>query len=108
MEKLDLSHIGGIIKKARLDADMTQEDLAERIDKTPRFIMAIENEGRGLSLDTLIRILRVLNLSGDAIVYPDRDIDNTEEAQLLRMTRQLSSRDRKILLSLAKEMLNNQ
>lgn len=104
MEKLDVTYIGIRIKQARLNAKMTQEELGERIGKTSRYIQAIENENKGFSLDTLIRIIRALNLPADAIIYPESGTDN-EMDQWLRMFRLLSSRDRKILLAAAKAML---
>lgn len=104
MEKLDLSYLGVRIKQARLNAKMTQEELGERIGKTSRYIQAIENENKGFSLDTLIRIIRALNLPADAIIYPEPSADS-EKDQWIRIFRFLSSRDRQILLAAAKEML---
>ena len=105
MEKLDLSYIGPLIKKARLNAKMTQEELGERIGKTPRYLQAIENEEKGFSLDTLIRILRILNLSADTIVYPNCEANNDITEQLVRTINLLNNRDKKILLTTATEML---
>lgn len=104
MEKLDLTYIGIRIKLARQNAKMTQEELGERIGKTSRYIQAIENENKGFSLDTLVRIIRVLNLPADSIIYPEPDIDS-EADQWLRMFRLLSRRDQQILLATAKAML---
>lgn len=104
MEKLDLTYIGIRIKLARQNAKMTQEELGERIGKTSRYIQAIENENKGFSLDTLIRIIRVLNLPADAIIYPELGIDSDAD-QWLRMFRLLSRRDQQILLATAKAML---
>lgn len=104
MEKLDLTYIGVRIKQARLNAKMTQEELGERIGKTSRYIQAIENENKGFSLDTLVRIVRALNLPTDAIIYPEPGIDS-EADQWLRMFRLLSRRDQQILLATAKAML---
>lgn len=107
MEKLDLTYIGARIKQARINAKMTQEELGERIGKTSRYIQAIENENKGFSLDTLIRIIRVLNLPTDAIIYPELGTDS-EADQWLRMFRLLSSRDQKILLATANAMLKEE
>jgi len=105
VKKPDLSYIGPIIKQARLNADMTQEELGEKIGKTPRYLQAIENEGKGLSLNTFIQLIRILNLSADTIVYPERETDNGETEQLIRIIRLLNDRDQKILLAAAREML---
>lgn len=107
MEKLNLSYMGPVLKQARIDAKMTQEDLAERIGKTARYLQAIENEERGVSLDTLFRLVRALGISADAIAYPGREADNGEAEQLMRLIRLLNSRDRNVLLAAAKQMLEN-
>lgn len=105
MEKLDFSYMGPVLKQARLSAKMTQEGLAERIGRTARYIMAIENEDKGVSLDTLVKLIRALGISADAIVYPEQKADNSETEQLIRIIRLLNSRDKNILLATAKQML---
>ena len=65
MKKLDLSYMGPVFKQARLDANMTQDELAERVGITSRFLQAIESNERGVSVDTLIRIIRALGISAD-------------------------------------------
>jgi len=65
VKKLDLSYMGPVFKQARLDANMTQDELAERVGITSRFLQAIESNERGVSLDTLIRIIRALGISAD-------------------------------------------
>lgn len=57
--------MGPVFKQARLDANMTQDELAERVGITSRFLQAIESNERGVSLDTLIRIIRALGISAD-------------------------------------------
>ena len=108
MEKLDLSYMGSIFKKARLAGNMTQENLAERIGKTARYIQAIENEERSVSIDTLFRLVRALDISADTVAYPDREADNDETEQLIRCIRLLNSRDRKVLLTTVKQMLETE
>lgn len=108
MEKLDLSYMGSIFKETRLAENMTQEELAERVGKTARYIQAIENEERSVSIDTLIRLVRALGISADTIAYPDRETDNGETEQLIRCIRLLTSRDKKVLLASAKQMLETE
>lgn len=99
MEKLDFSYMGPVLKQVRLSAKMTQEEPAERIGRTARFIMAIENEEKGVSLDTLVKQSRALGISADTIVYPEREADNGETEQLIRNIGLLNSRDKSILLA---------
>ena len=70
--------MGSILKQARIAAKMTQKELGERVGKTARYLQAIENEKKGIGLETLNRILRALNLSADTIVFSDRDTDSSE------------------------------
>ena len=44
LEKLDISYMGPIFKKYRLDAKRTQDEVAEKVGITTRFLMALENE----------------------------------------------------------------
>ncbi|BFL16224.1 hypothetical protein K190097F3_17250 [Enterocloster clostridioformis] len=78
VEKLNLSYMGSILKQVRIAAKMTQKELGERVGKTARYLQAIENEEKGIGLETLNRILRALNLSADTIVFSDRDTDSSE------------------------------
>lgn len=57
MGKLDLSYMGSMFKQIRLGKKMTQDELAERVGITSRFLQAIEGNERGVSLDTFIRLL---------------------------------------------------
>lgn len=108
VEKLDFSYMRPILKQARLTANMTQEELAERIGRTARYIMAIENEERGVSLDTLIKLIRTLNISADTIAYPERNITDSEDDQLIRLIQRLNSRDKNIIRAAAQKMLDSE
>ena len=70
--------MGSILKQVRIAAKMTQKELGERVGKTARYLQAIEDEEKGIGLETLNRILRALNLSADTIVFSDRDTDSSE------------------------------
>ncbi len=53
-EKMDISYIGPIFKKYRVDANRTQEEVAEKVGITARFLMALENEEKRPSIDILL------------------------------------------------------
>ncbi|MDR2559906.1 MAG: helix-turn-helix domain-containing protein [Oscillospiraceae bacterium] len=59
---VDNVRIGDIIKQARTNINMTQEQLAEAVDVTPAFIGHIERGNRSLSLTTLAGVVNVLNI----------------------------------------------
>jgi DNA-binding XRE family transcriptional regulator len=49
--------IGLILKKARLEKNLTQTELAELVDKKREYISKIENNGSNLTLKTLYDIV---------------------------------------------------
>jgi len=59
---VDNVRIGGIIREARLNRKITQEQLSEAVDVTPAFIGHIERGSRSLSLPTLAGIANILNI----------------------------------------------
>lgn len=49
--------IGGLIRQARIDRNMTQEELAERVGTTKSYISKIEKNVKEVRLSTLQRIV---------------------------------------------------
>lgn len=52
-EKMDISYMGPIFKKYRVDANRTQEEVAEKVGITARFLMALENEEKRPNADDI-------------------------------------------------------
>lgn len=77
-KKMDISYMRPIFKKYRVDANRTQEDVAEKVGITARFLMALENEEKRPSIDILLR-------------------------QYMR----LNDRDKSVIRTVIQEMLNN-
>ncbi|MCI1208183.1 MAG: helix-turn-helix domain-containing protein [Treponema sp.] len=63
--------LGKLIKSARLEAGLTQDNLATRVGVTSRYIMAIENENKYPSIQVLSKIICTLKISADTIFYPE-------------------------------------
>lgn len=60
-EKMDIFYMGPVFKKYRVDANRTQEEVAEKVGITARFLMALENEEKRPSIDILLRQYMRLN-----------------------------------------------
>lgn len=105
LEKLDISYMGPIFKKYRLDDHRTQEEVAEKVGITARFLMALENEERRPSLDILLRLVDTLNIPGDAILHPQLQKMDNEDEQLIRMLMRLDKRDREVICAAVEAML---
>lgn len=65
---MDIAKIGKNIQNARLKKSWRQEDLAEKINKTPTYIGMIERGERTPKLDTFVDIINVLEVSADEIL----------------------------------------
>ena len=98
-EKLDISYMGPIFKKYRPDAKRTQDEVAEKVGITTRFLMALENEEKRPGPDILLHPVDVLNIPGDAILHPQLQTMDSEDEKLSRMMMRLSSRDKQVIRS---------
>ncbi len=77
--------LGAVLHDAREKAEITVEDLAEKVGVTPRYIYRIENEGKKPSYEVLCKLIWVLAISPNAIFYPHEPEQDSEVAELLRM-----------------------
>ena len=66
---MNLSTIGGNIKKYRLEAQMSQRKLAELCDISTKYVSALERSEKPPSLETLINIANALNDKLDDNIY---------------------------------------
>ena len=67
--KYDL--LGQVVKEARNAAGLTREQLGAKIDKSPRYIVSIENEHKRPSYKSLCDIIVALNIDSNLIFYPN-------------------------------------
>ena len=67
-DDIDYCAIGKRIKIARINADYTQERLANKLSMTVTHISNIERGNAHLSLSTFIRIANILNVNADQLL----------------------------------------
>ncbi|WP_010244118.1 helix-turn-helix domain-containing protein [Acetivibrio cellulolyticus] len=65
---MDYKALGERIRKQRLKVNLTQEQLAEKIDMSYSFVGQIERGDRVLSLETLVRLANELSISVDYLI----------------------------------------
>ncbi len=66
--EIDYEAIGLRIKKARINANMTQEELANKADISTRFLNNIERGNKGMSMETFVAIANALSVSTDDLL----------------------------------------
>ena len=77
--------MGSNLYKARLNAGLTQEKLAEMAGISPSYCTNLERGRKGMSADVLRRLADALNVSADSLLYSDdRDIPLRNILAMLR------------------------
>ena len=94
--------LGNIIKSARQRADITMENLAEKVGITERYLYRIENEGKKPSYDVLYKLIRELSILPDSIFYPEKPSKDSEIENLLRMLYSCDERSLEVIRQLRK------
>ena len=72
-KRFDFYPVGEALKRAREDTKTPREVVAEKADITPRFLTAIENEGRSPNLDRCILLVKLFGISMDEFIYADSE-----------------------------------
>ena len=106
MVRNDNNALGATIKAARIKMRLTQEQLAEMVDLSMRYIMSIENENRKPSFNKLFLIIRTLSIDANTIFYPESTITDTSAERLSRLVRQCNERDIKAITAQVEMLLS--
>lgn len=88
---MDWGTIGARIRKQREFMGLTREQLAEKIEVTPKFCSDIELGVKGMSVPTLCRLSQVLSLSTDYILFGESEKADTN--QIERMLEQCTAEE---------------
>ncbi|MCI8589347.1 MAG: helix-turn-helix domain-containing protein [Clostridiales bacterium] len=70
---MNKKEIGSRIKEARVKRNLTQDQLAEKVDRVTTYISDIERGSKLPSLSLFINIVEVLNVSADYILRGEID-----------------------------------
>lgn len=73
---LDYSIIGSRIRKARLEKNITQEELAEKIDVSVAFISRIERGTSHVNLKRLSQLCNILDIK-EGVILNGTNIEST-------------------------------
>ncbi|HFZ6205548.1 TPA: helix-turn-helix domain-containing protein [Streptococcus agalactiae] len=75
--------IGSQIKNYRQKAKLTQQDVAERSELSLPFINLVENDKRNLSVETLLKILKGLEISPSEFFLPFSEDTSSDLSDLV-------------------------
>lgn len=98
-----MDELGNRIRELRIGKDMTQQDLAEKSELSLPFINLIENNKRKVSLETLVKLLKVLDVSLSDFFLPYSQGNDEQMALFLSLLQQ--SPDKEQLVELFTQFL---
>ena len=107
MEHIEYNKLGNVIKEARTVKNLSREQLAESVNITPRYLMAIENENKKPSFDVLFSLIRKLGIPADTIFYTNSANPNIEVEQTIRLLYLCNERDLKVAMATIKALLDS-
>jgi transcriptional regulator with XRE-family HTH domain len=104
--------IGRRIKESRVNNQMSQANLAERVDMSVTYISHIETAKKQASLEALVRIANVLGVTVDYLLSGNQVNDSAEyRTDLVRLIEGCSSYEKRIIYEIAsatkKSLLEN-
>lgn len=93
--------LGKNIRKRRKEKQYTLEQLAEKLDVSTTFIGQIERAKGIPSLETLVKIANVLEISADSLLFGDlstKSGNNHFVKKIAELTETFTPKDRELLL----------
>lgn len=101
----DFKALGQAIKAARTTAGMTREQLGQRLNLAPRYIVSIENEGQHPSLQVLYELVTLFNISVDQFFFEKQPERSTLRRQVDGLIDSISERDLPIIEATARGII---
>ena len=98
---VDFVLIGERIRERRRSLNINQERLAEMIEKSTVFVSNLENGKKGASLESIVNICLILDLSLDELVFGTQKAYEDEHAgAVLSMFQRCTEREKRFLTEL--------
>lgn len=102
----DRKSVGERIRMQRKVLGLSQDELAERIGRVPKFCADIERGQAGMSIATLLKICSLLKMSLDYLLLGKGDCSSVNETDLiLSVLKQCTDQQRKDAYELLKFFL---
>ena len=101
----DFKALGQAIKSARTAAGMTREQLGQKLNLAPRYIVSIENEGQHPSLQVLYELVTLFNISVDQFFFETKPERSTLRRQVDGLIDSISERDLPIIEATARGII---
>lgn len=104
---IDYSVIGERLKKARKEKNMTQEELAEKLDISIAFLSRVERGNSKINLKRLTQICEILDIpEGEILTGVSSKSQNYLDAEFAELLKNCTSDQQKLIYDIAKVIAN--
>lgn len=101
------TNLGAVVKAARKKKNLTQLEVSEELDITPRHLQAIENENKTPSFDLLRRMFTYLDIPADTVLASAPATLSPDQEQLIYLIKcKCTPKDISVLLSTAHALVD--
>ncbi len=97
--------LGQAIKDARKAMGMTREQLGEKLNLAPRYLVSIENEGQHPSLQVFYELVTLFNISVDQFFFKPVPKHSTLRKQVDSLIDSISEKDLPIVEATARGII---
>jgi len=97
--------LGQAIKDARKAMGMTREQLGEKLNLAPRYLVSIENEGQHPSLQVFYELVTLFNISVDQFFFKPAPKHSTLRRQLDSLIDNIPEKDLPIIEATARGII---
>ncbi len=102
---MDYVALGGRIKNKRLELNLTQEQLAEKLELSAVYIGQIERGERKMTIETLVKLANTLNSSIEELLKDSTTTNiNARLNELVNIAKQLDTSDIDKVIDVIKAM----
>lgn len=103
-----LEIIGNNMKTIRLSRGITQEQMAEKLNRSINFVSLIELGKSGMSVETIVDICNILDISTESLFKGLIDYNlKGNDRYILENISALNNKDKKIVTDLVKYILDS-
>lgn len=98
MRNQDLEILGETIRKWRKERKLTQNQLSERCDISPKHLGKVEVGATNPTYELLLAVVRELRIPTDLIFYPETSVVESRTKQLVKQFEVCSDETQEIIL----------
>lgn len=96
---------GIVLKNARINNNLTQAELAERLDISLPYLKDLERFRNNPSYELFEKVIRYFNLSADTVIYPNQSQDNDTYKKMERLLTLCNETQLQAILSYTETLL---